>query len=305
MKKIFSGIFILMIVFLFACTKGREMKTDSGFKYILYTESVGAKAEVGNYITMIMVYRNSKDSILFDSRENGQPIRFRLEKIPFRGSYEEGLTYLSEGDSATIFVPADSLFNYLYKSRGEENVTQEKTGLIQGSLLKFDLKVLKIQTEIEAEEEMQIEFSRMEKQERIDLNEYIHTNSITVKPDTSGYYLTFIEKGKGPSIDSGNVVTIDYEARLLNDSVYDGTKLTGNSYIFISGAEHVIAGWEMAFKKCNEGDKINLVVPSRLAYGEDGIRDPGNGTYIVPPYSSLVFDIEIKKVEVAPAVSRK
>ena len=65
----------------------------------------------------------------------------------------------------------------------------------------------------------------------------------------------------------------------------------------------MIAGWELAMKNLNAGDKITLILPSRLAYGEEGIRNPKNGTFIVPPYKSLVFDMNILSVEDVPSVS--
>jgi FKBP-type peptidyl-prolyl cis-trans isomerase len=252
-----------------------------------------------------MTYRNSKDSLLFDSRLNGNPIRFRLEKIPFKGSFEDGLTYLSSGDSATFFVPADSLYNYLYKSRGAENTTQEKTGFFKGTFLKFEIKLIRIQSPAEAEEEMILQMDEKEKKERVDLAHYIDAKKITALPDTAGYYFLMRENGKGHTIDSGKIVTVDYEGRFLNDSVFDGTKRVGKPYRFISGAHHVIRGWELVMKQLHQGDKFTLILPSRLAYGVDGIQDPQNGTYIVPPFTPVVFDIDILSVEDAPPVSGK
>ena len=305
MKKNLLTVFVLIFLFSVSCKKGKEMKTESGFKYILYTESKGPKAQIGDYITMDMVYRNNKDSILFDSRLNGSPIRFRLEKIPFKGSFEDGITYLAANDSATFFVPADSLYNFLYTERGAEKTSQEETAFIPGSLLKFEIKLLKIQSEADAEEEMNVEFSRMEKQERVDLAHYIDAKKISVPPDDSGYYLIINETGKGAAIDSGKIITVEYEGRFLNDSVFDGTKKAGRPYRFLSGADHVILGWELAMKDLHEGDKFTLLVPSKLAYGEEGLQDPQNGTFLVPPYTPLVFDINIISVEDVPAVSGK
>ena len=295
----------MIVISVLSCKKGKEFKTNAGFKYILYTDSKSPKAKIGDYITMKMVYRNNDDSILFDSRINGSPIRFRLEKIPFTGSFEEGLTYLAANDSATFFVPADSLLKYLYKSNRADIAMQKEARFTSGSFLKFEIKLLKIQSETEAEEDMLIELSKKDKQERIDLLHYIEKRRITISPDTSGYYLLMVEKGTGHTVDSGKVVTVEYEGRFLNDSVFDGTKNAGHPYKFISGAHHVISGWEMVLKKLHAGDKFTLILPSKLAYGEEGIRDPKNGTYIVPPYTPLVFDIDIISVEDVPAVSGK
>jgi FKBP-type peptidyl-prolyl cis-trans isomerase FkpA len=289
----------------YSCSKGKKMKTANGFDYILYTESHGAKAKVGDYITLNMVYRNDKDSVLFDSRINKTPIRFRLEKIPFKGSFEDGITNLSINDSATFFVPSDSMYNYMIKSRGVDMPPQAQTGFLPKTFLRFDIKLLNIQNDVQAEEEMMMDLSNKEKSDKKALDEYIRRKNISAAQDPSGYYLIMIENGKGAAIDSGKVVTIDYEGRFLNDSVFDGTKIAGHPYKFVSGANHVIPAWEMAMKKMHVGDKFTIVVPSRLAYGEEGIRNPKTGNYIVPPFKSLVFDIQILDVEELPAVSSK
>ena len=134
---------------------------------------------------------------------------------------------------------------------------------------------------------------------------YINRKKISVTPDSSGYYLLMQKVGSGPAIDSGRIVTVDYEGRFLNDSVFDGTKRAGRPYRFISGAHQVIPGWERAMKKLHGGDKFTLVLPSHLAYGEEGIKDPQTGNYIVGPLTPLVFEMEILSVEDVPPVSRK
>jgi FKBP-type peptidyl-prolyl cis-trans isomerase len=302
--KYFTSILLFSILFL-SCKKGKELKTESGFRYILFTESKGPKAKIGDYLTITMIYKNENDSVLFDSRKSNLPIRFRLEKIPFKGSFEDGLTNLSEKDSARFFVPADSMYNYLYLLRGVNNVSRESSGFMPATYLTFDIKLEKIQNTQEAEIEMLMELSEKEKRERVLLYEYISKRGITVEADTSGFYLLFRERGLGEAIDSGNVVTVEYEGRLLNDTVFDGTEMSGRPYRFISGAHHVIRGWELAMKKMREGDKVTLILPSKLAYGEEGIQDPSTGVFIVQPYNSLIFDIDVISVEETPAVSSK
>ena len=98
-------------------------------------------------------------------------------------------------------------------------------------------------------------------------------------------------------------MTIEYEGKFTDGKVFDGTKKAGRPYTFVSGTHRVIKGWELAMKKLNAGDKFTLILPSKLGYGEEGIRNPRNGTFIVPPYKALVFDMSIISVEDVPAVS--
>lgn len=53
----------------------------------------------------------------------------------------------------------------------------------------------------------------------------------------------------------------------------------------------VIPGWTEAMQYMAEGDKWRLTVPYNLAYGEQG------NTHRIPGYSTLVFEMEIKKVK--------
>ena len=296
----------LSVITIVGCStkRGKELKTTSGFRYILYTESKNQKVKKGDYVTIEMVYRNDKDSIIYDSRKAKVPLRFELDRIPFLGSFEDGITNLSINDSATFFVPADSLYNYLYNNLSlHEHVPQKETAFTPQSYLKFEIKILNIQSPQDAEVEQEIIQSTEEKNEEKILNKYLYDNGIKEKPDSSGYVLIIKEKGKGETVDSGKVITVQYEGRFLDGKVFDGTKKVGRDYHFLSGAHHVIKGWELAMKNLNAGDKVQLIVPSILAYGKEGIRNSKDGTYIVPPNTPLVFDITILSVEDVPAVS--
>ena len=303
MKKVSLVLFIATTMFGCNLKNGEEKKTDSGFKYVIYTKSEGPKIQLGDYVTLIMVYKNDKDSILFDSRNSALPLRFQLDKIPFKGSFEDGLLNLAKNDSATFYVPADSLYAYLFTGRSGIVIPQSETGFTPGTLVKFDIKVVNIQSAQQAEEEIIMKLSEAEKKEKAELNKYLFDQNIKVKPAEEGYYLIVHEQGKGATIDSGKIVTLEYEGRFTDGKVFDGTKAGGRPYTFVSGTHRVIKGWELAMKDLNAGSKFTLIVPSSLGYGEEGIRNPKNGTFIVPPYKALVFDIRILTVEDVPAVS--
>lgn len=305
-KSSLSRLFLyaFCISLLFSCTKGKEMTTNAGFRYILYTDAKGPNPALDDFVTIEMVYKTAGDSVLFDSRKNSKPLRFALEKIPFEGSYEDGLTFLCAGDSATFYVPADSMFRYYFIKQGK-NVPQEQTEFKKGTFLKFDIKLIRIQSRLEAEQEIALEQSKREKAGDQILEKYISEHHLESYRDTAGYYLIYTQRGNGNQVDSGLVISVNYSGKFLDGRTFDSNAKLGQPYRFVLGARQVIPGWEKVFGKLCEGDKINLLLPARLAYGGEGFRDPRDGTFIVPTYAPLLFEIEVVKIEKIHSIAGK
>ncbi len=289
------SIIVLMITAV-ACKKGKEFKTESGFKYILYTESTGKKPQQGDYVTIELVYKTAKDSVLFDTRLNKTPMRFKLETIPFIGSYEEGLTYLSEGDSATFFVAADSLFEHYFG--GKENKPEQSSTVFKpGAFLLFDVKLLKVQNYVEAEQEMMMSLSVEEKKEKELLRRYLWGKDFKSSADSGIYYFRMLENGKGVGVDTGKFVTVQYTGKFLDGTVFDHSGVGSKPFTFLAGTNQVFPGWDIAMLQMKAGDRFELLIPSKYAYGEEGRINSSTGALIVPPFTPIVYDMEIIQVE--------
>ncbi|MGB0882506.1 MAG: FKBP-type peptidyl-prolyl cis-trans isomerase [Vicingaceae bacterium] len=120
------------------------------------------------------------------------------------------------------------------------------------------------------------------------LKSYLQRNQL--KP-YKGIYLKTINEGIGEHVKVGDEITIAYKGCFLNGLEFD--KIYGKTaFTFRYGAQHqVIKGLEIAIKTMREGQKSKIIIPSQLAFGEEG-----STTLIVPPYTSLVYDLEIVKV---------
>ncbi len=120
-----------------------------------------------------------------------------------------------------------------------------------------------------------------------------------VTPSGLGYIV--LEKGTGTSIDEGDQVKIDYVGYLTSGKIFDSSlekiaMLTGQynprrPYAPIpvtAGQPGMIPGWVEGIPMFDRGDRVLLVIPSELGYGD---RAVGNG--MIPAGSTLIFDIYI------------
>src|SRR3954470_15705078 len=85
------------------------------------------------------------------------------------------------------------------------------------------------------------------------------------------------------------------------DKVFDTNMDTSKGHtnpIDVSvGSGSVIPGWEEALPYFGKGGKGKIYVPAMLAYGPQGSQGA------IPPYSNLIFDVEVKDVKDAPKQS--
>ena len=88
--------------------------------------------------------------------------------------------------------------------------------------------------------------------------------------------------GESPTV--ADKVTIHYEGRLLDGTVFDGSIGKGDPVSFDLG--RLVRGWQIALPMMKPGDKWRLYLPPTLAYGDRGSPP------VIPPGATLVFDIE-------------
>lgn len=107
----------------------------------------------------------------------------------------------------------------------------------------------------------------------------------------SGLQYKVLVKGNGeiPSVD--DEVTVKYEGRLIDGTVFDSSyKRPGETAKF--RPNQVIKGWTEALTMMPVGSKWELYIPQNLAYGD---RKAG----AINPYSTLIFTVEMVSVEKA------
>ncbi len=110
-----------------------------------------------------------------------------------------------------------------------------------------------------------------------------------IKTTDSGLQYRVIKKGKGAVANDTTQVEVHYEGRLIDGKVFDSSYKRNQPLTF--KPTQVIKGWSEALKMMPEGSIYELYIPYDLAYGERGAGQD------IPPYSTLIFKVEVLKVK--------
>ncbi len=97
--------------------------------------------------------------------------------------------------------------------------------------------------------------------------------------------------GTGAEAVKGKNVWVHYTGTLQDGKKFDASYDRGEPIGFQLGAGQVIKGWEEGIAGMKVGGKRKLIIPPSLGYGMVGIPN------VIPPNSTLLFDVELIKVE--------
>ena len=104
----------------------------------------------------------------------------------------------------------------------------------------------------------------------------------------SGLQYKVIKAGAGKSPQKSDKVTVNYRGTLIDGTEFDSSYSRNQPATF--GVGQVIPGWTEALQLMKEGDKWEIYIPSKLAYGERGAGGR------IPPNSALIFEVELISV---------
>jgi peptidylprolyl isomerase len=124
--------------------------------------------------------------------------------------------------------------------------------------------------------------------------------------ERTAFALRYIEvaPGTGAEAAPGKCHYVHYTGWLTDGKKFDSSRDTTaqgrprTPLSFIQGARGVIAGWDTGFEGMRVGGQRRLIIPYQLAYGVNG-RPP-----LIPPKSTLVFDVELMDIRDAPTPTR-
>jgi FKBP-type peptidyl-prolyl cis-trans isomerase len=100
----------------------------------------------------------------------------------------------------------------------------------------------------------------------------------------SGLQYEAVQRAGGEKPGPRAVVRVHYEGKFVDGTIFDSSYERGEPAEI--PLDRVIPGWTEGLQLMGVGDTFTLYLPSRLAYGENG-----GGT--IPPYSPLIFKVEL------------
>ena len=104
-----------------------------------------------------------------------------------------------------------------------------------------------------------------------------------------------VAEGDGAVPDYDDVVKVHYNGYLIDGYKFDSSYDRGEPATF--SVKGVIPGWTEILQKMPTGSKWEVFIPQNLAYGVSGVAsDPKKGEYVIPPSSTLIFEIELLEI---------
>ena len=220
------------------------------------------------YVKLYYTY-SKLDGTVLDSTATNQKIPLSMPYLALNSLLNYVVGFMKEGESATVVFPSTSAIN-------------EPT-VINATLI-----------------------STRDENEQI--TEYINEKykGLTFKKTASGLqYIITKSSAVGDTVKTGKNVNVSYTGKLLfknktRDSngfpIYTD-QFDSGSFSFLVGAGTVVSGFEEAAKLMKVGDKGMFIFPSTLGYKERGAFNNSTGQYSIPPYSPLLFEMEVTAVK--------
>ncbi len=267
---------ITSVAILSSCNQFK-VKTEDGIKFQVHEEGKGTKiAKDGDLVTFHLIIKTAGDSLLRNTVKEGNPMTYPLQKGGFKGAFENALYKFNEGDSLTVFVSADSLFKSMQQPL--------PPFVTKGSDLSFICKIIKIQSREDFAKSMN---DRKANEGKI-IDDYAKKNMPTATKTANGIYYLVNKAGTGASPTAGMTVSMLYTGKLMDGKVFDASANHGGApFSFPLGQSAVIPGWEQVVSMMKKGEKCTVLIPSALAYGEQGAGGA------IEPNTPLIFEMEL------------
>lgn len=237
----------------------------------------------GDYVSLRLRYATWHDSTFFTGTR-----QFQLARSPYEGAIDDCFSMLAAGDSATFYIDAYQFFHNTLASTLPRYIDS-------GELMRVDARMLSIldSTTFARQQEVFLQWvDDFGKYEKTLIQQYLSQQHLSISPTDSLYYIP-LASGDGHRPRDGDTLTFDFEGRFLTGKYFDSTKQRQEPFVFVLGQKwQVIEGLERAVRMMSKGERALFVFPSGIAFGQ-----AGSSTGIVPPFTPVVFEVEMLDIK--------
>lgn len=284
--KVYLYIVLVVIIIFSSCKPKYEgfEESDNNFYYKFNQVGEGQQTpKFDDYIVVDIAYKTINDSIFFKGRR-----KFKLTKPKFKGDISYCFTILNQGDSADFIISANNFFTKTINSELPSFFNEESDMIVSAKMLEIISK--------EDYEKQKEEFLSWVEDfgdyEKVLLEHYIEGEEISVAPSVTGLYKQTQKPGNNVKVQRGDTVVVHYEGMFLSGKYFDSTVKRNSPFEYVYGTEwQVVKGVEEAIGQMTEGEKAIFIMPSELAFGNQG-----SSTGIIPPFTPVIFKIELIQV---------
>lgn len=269
---------ILFILGFFSCEVPITQKLDipKGIEYEYHQLGEGQEAVEGNSIGAFIVITSEQGDTLH--YVPNYPYFFKIGNTII----DSALMVMKPDDSISFTIDRKELNDYFKFYQLQESDSGKGV---------LNVKLRGVYSSKEADSLENSILSSREIKEQESLIRYINEVEIDFEK-IDGIYRKIELSNDSIPINYGDEVTIHYVGRFLDGYVFDNTYLKARPPSFIFGKEYqLIDGLHYGLIGLKEGETLKIILPSRRAFGEEG-----SVAGIVPPYTTVIFDVHIIKV---------
>jgi FKBP-type peptidyl-prolyl cis-trans isomerase FkpA len=286
-----------------SCQKTKVTEKDA-IEYT-YIKEGSEKAANGDFLLYNLEITTATDSVIYSTLTQPFPgYLMANDSITPQNGMDEIFLSLKKGDSINFQAPAKLIFS------GNQPAPLKEDDVIKVKLGAYDVKT---EAEMQAfyEEVMMKEQAKSAErakellvEEAKTIEAYAKEKGLNAQKTENGLYYVIEKEGTGETTTPGTTMYVNYAGYLLDGTLFDTSfpQIAKANNIFNEGRTYeplpvnvgmgqVIPGWDEGLMLLKKGSKAKFIIPSPLAYGENGAGA------LIPGNSILIFDVEVTNVQ--------
>ena len=218
-------------------------------------------------------------------------LKSKKDKVSYSVGYNNGYGLKRNLDAQSIEFNADIVARGFMDAfaNAAPSLSEDEIRAVLTDLQK-DLESKRQELMAKQQEKLKAEGEKNKKEGEAFLKENSRKEGVKVLPDGLQYRMLAVGTGKQPT--AADSVTVNYKGTLIDGTEFDSSYKRGQPVTFQLG--QVIKGWTEGIQLMKEGGKMELFIPSELAYKDQNVGPIG-------PNSTLIFEVELISVQPAGA----